>query len=200
MNRSLSGIALLLALALPASTAETATLLYRGTFSGANENPPVPSAGTGLAEVSYDDVAHMLGISVSFSGLTGPTTAAHIHVASVPGGNGGVATQVPSFVGFPLGVTAGSYAQTFDLTQSSSWNPAFITDNGGTTAGAEAALANALAGGLAYFNVHTSFAPGGEIRANLAIPELSTWMAMIVGFGVMGVALRRRRVSARFAV
>ena len=43
-----------------------------------------------------------------------------------------MATRVPSFVGFPLGVTAGSMDNTYDLNLASSYNPAFVTDNGGT--------------------------------------------------------------------
>jgi hypothetical protein len=65
--------------------------------------------------------------------------------------NVGVATQVPTFSGFPLGVTSGTYSELFDLTLASSWNPAFITANGGTTAGAEARLTLGLDQGQAYF-------------------------------------------------
>ena len=66
---------------------------------------------TGFATVVYDDLAHTLSVDASFSGLLGTTTAAHIHAATaVPGvGTAGVATQTPSFVGFPLGVTSGTF-------------------------------------------------------------------------------------------
>src|SRR5439155_25683639 len=79
-----------------------------------------------------------------------------------------------SFVGFPLGVTSGTYDHTLDLTLASSFNPAFITANGGTAASAEAALANALVQGEAYLNIHTQVFPGGEIRTFLtAVPDSS---------------------------
>ena len=42
---------------------------------------------------------------------------------------------------FPLGVTSGTYDNTLDMTQATSYNPAYVTATGGTTAGAEAARA-----------------------------------------------------------
>lgn len=194
MNRSLLYPALpLLALLLTAPAANAAQFIYQGALLGANEVPPVATSGTGVATVRYDDTAHTLQVDATFSGLTGTTSAAHIHVAPSPGANGPVATQVPSFVGFPLGVMAGTYSRVFDLTDAASWNPDFITSSGGTAATAEAALAAALAAGRAYFNVHSSVYPGGEIRANLvAIPEPAGWAMMIAGFGLTGAMLRRR--------
>jgi hypothetical protein len=107
-----------------------------------------------------------------------------------------VATQLPSFINFPVGVTAGAYSNTFDLTNASSWNPAFVTANGGTTAGAEAALLAGSAAGESYLNIHTVAFPSGEIRGFLApAPEPATWAMMILGFGLAGTTLRRRRLA-----
>jgi hypothetical protein len=158
-----------------------ATTTLTGVLSGPKENPSNASPGTGFTTVVYDATAHTLSVDVSFSGLLGTTTASHIHCCVAAPGNVGVATTTPTFPGFPLGVTSGTYSHTLDLTQASSFNPAFVTANGGTTAGAEAALANGFAGGTAYLNVHTTVVPGGEIRsflaaapaANAAIPSLS---------------------------
>jgi len=134
-----------------------------------------------------------------FSGLTGTTTASHIHCCTaVPlTGTTGVATTTPFFTGFPIGVTSGSYNNTFDLTLASSYNSAYITANGGTTATAEAALLSGIALGKAYLNVHSTTFGGGEIRGFLVLaPEPAT-------FGLMGLALagllafgRFRRLSA----
>ena len=41
--------------------------------------PPVESAGTGMADVTYDDATKTLTWTVEYSGLTGPATAAHFH-------------------------------------------------------------------------------------------------------------------------
>ena len=78
------------------------------TFSDAGEANP--SSGTGSGTVNYDSTTHSLTLSASFSGLTGTTTAAHIHAATAAPftGNAGVATQTPSFSGFPLGVSSGT--------------------------------------------------------------------------------------------
>jgi hypothetical protein len=87
---------------------------------------------------------------------------------------------------------------TFDLTMASSYNPAFVTAEGGTVAGAEAALVAGLLAGETYINIHTTMFPGGEIRGFLsAVPEPATWAMMLIGFLGLGFAFRgsRRRVS-----
>src|SRR6266567_793764 len=127
------------------------------TLSGANEVPVVPTAGTGSAVVTLN--GDMMTVNVTFSGLLGNTTASHIHCCAPLGTNAMVATTTPTFPGFPLGVQAGSYTQTFDLTLASSYNPAFITAHGGTVAQAEAAFIAGLLGGQTYFNIHTNLFP-----------------------------------------
>lgn len=192
--RRIARFALLPAFALLSVPAGAAVFVYGANLSGSQESPPAASPGTGVTTVTYDDVLHQLRVDVTFSGLIGTTTASHIHVRPDPATlNGAVATQVPTFAGFPLGVMAGAFDGTFDLTLASSWNPSFITGNGGTTAGAEAAFFAALQSGRAYLNVHSTFAPGGEIRGNLsAVPEPAAWALMILGFGMVGELMRRR--------
>jgi hypothetical protein len=175
-------------LMLPAS-ASALPVTFQATLSGPNESPPTNSPGTGLAVVIYDASAHTLGLDIAFSGLTTPDVAAHIHCCVPPGGNASVATAVPAFPGFPLDVIAGTYVQTLDLTQASSWNPAFVTANG-SIAAAEAALAAGLNAGEAYLNIHTTMFPGGEIRGFLT-PEPTT--AVLLGAGLAALAMARRR-------
>lgn len=146
--------------------AKAVPIVYTISLSGANESPPNASQGIGSAEVDFDIVAHSMRVLVTFSDLLATTTASHIHCPTAVAGTGtaGVATQTPTFTGFPLGVTSGTYDHTFDTTLATTYSPAFIAANGGTTAGAEAALAASLAAGTAYLNIHTTLFPGGEIR------------------------------------
>lgn len=173
--------------------------VYTATLDGAQEVPSNASPGTGTATVTFDPLAHTLEIDVSFAGLLGTTTASHIHAPAAVGANASVATQTPTFIGFPLGVTSGSYNETFDTLDPATYRAAFVTANGGTAAGAEAALALFLDGGLAYLNIHTTTFGGGEIRGQLTrvglpIPEPGTYVAMVgLGLPVLVTLMRRRR-------
>ena len=156
-------------LLLAAVPASAAILHYHCNLSGPAEAPPNASPGIGGAEITIDNVANTMRVQATFLGLLGNTTACHIHTPTAVAGTGtaGVATMTPAFTGFPLGVTSGSMDNTFDLTLTASYNGPFVTANGGTAAGAEAALLAGIAAGKAYFNVHTTTVPGGEIRGFL---------------------------------
>jgi hypothetical protein len=128
----IAALALLLLTAPVAVTAAYATpITFVASLRGDNEVPPTGSPGTGFATVVLDPAAHTMHVDVAFSGLLGPTTAAHIHCCLpsplASGVNAMVATTTPTFTGFPLGVTSGTYSHDFDLTLASSYNPAFIT-------------------------------------------------------------------------
>ena len=178
-----------------AGSAQATIFLYRADLTQA-EVTPTGSPGTGIAFVTIDDVANTMRVVVAFGGLLSPTTASHIHCCTtVPlTGSASVATTVPTFAGFPLGVTTGAYDMTFDLLSLSTYNPAFVTANGGTAAGAMATLLSGLASQRSYLNIHTTLFSGGEIRGFLtAVPEPAEWALLLIGFGGVGVALRRRR-------
>ena len=104
--------------------------------------------------VVINTLANTMSVGANFSGLGSGTTAAHIHCCLSfpfqPNNNVMVATTTPTFPGFPLGVTAGNYAMTFNLLNPASYNPAFITsafNPSGTVAGANAALVSGIAAG-----------------------------------------------------
>jgi len=166
-----------------------APILFTANLNAANENPPTQSAGTGVAKVTIDTVAHTMEVNVIFQGLTSGVTASHIHCCVAPGGNAGVATTTPTFAGFPSGVTSGSYDRILDTSLASTYNPAFVTANSGSVASAEAALFAGIAAGNAYLNIHTTNFGGGEIRGFLvAAPEPATLglvgltLAVLLGF------------------
>jgi hypothetical protein len=172
---------------------------YTTTLSGLNEFPPNASPGVGTALVTVDLDLATLRIQTEFSGLMGNVTAAHIHCCVSPDAatpTVGVATPTPTFPGFPSGVTSGSYDMTFSLGQASSYNAAFVTNNGGTVSGAMQALLNGLDSGEAYLNIHTSVVGAGEIRGFFSpIPEPGS--ASLLGLTLLGAPLLRRRRAAR---
>jgi hypothetical protein len=125
----------------------TKTIPVNGTFSGAQQVPANASTATGTVVGNYDQRSGLLGIKVTYSGLSANASASHIHRA--PAGSNG-----PVQIDFtPLGFTFGAQSGTFSK---------IILLN--TTQAADL-----LAGNL-YVNIHNANFPGGEIRAQLNAP------------------------------
>ena len=111
----------------------------KATLDAKSETPPNASTATGMADIDYDAASKKLTWKLTYSGLTGPATAAHFHGPAEPGKNAGVAVAIPNATTSP---TEGS---------------ATLTD----------AQAADLLAGKYYVNVHTAANPGGEIRGQV---------------------------------
>jgi hypothetical protein len=111
----------------------------KATLSGATEVPANTSTGKGAADIDYDAATKKMSWKLTYSGLTGPATAAHFHGPAEAGKNAGVALAIPNATSSP---TEGS---------------ATLTD----------AQAADLTAGKYYINVHTAANPGGEIRGQV---------------------------------
>jgi hypothetical protein len=112
---------------------------FKATLSGKSEVPPNTSAGTGTADIDYDAATKKLSWKLTYSGLSGPATAAHFHGPAEAGKNAGVAVAIPG------------------ATSSPAEGSAVLTD----------AQAADLTSGKYYVNVHTQANPGGEIRGQV---------------------------------
>jgi len=111
----------------------------KATLDGKSESPPNSSAGKGTADVDYDAATKKLTWKLTYSGLSGPPTAAHFHGPAEPGKNASVAVAIPNPSSSPV---EGS---------------AVLTD----------AQAADLMAGKYYINVHTAADPAGEIRGQV---------------------------------
>lgn len=137
-------------------------------MNGPSESPPNASPGVGWAYIVVDLDLATMRVRATFDGLNGTTAAAHVHglTAAPFTGLAGVMSTAPSFPGFPGGVTGGDYDRLFDMTSAGTYNPAFVTAQGGI-ANAMNAYIDGLRTGRTYFNIHTSAFGGGEIRGFL---------------------------------
>jgi hypothetical protein len=122
------------------SMSSSNVVTWATSLSGANEVPPVDTGATGTLEVKLNKDTGGLSWTLSYTGLSGPATAAHFHGPAVLGQNAGVV------VPFPGPINSGMQGM------------ATITP---------AQMADLLAGKW-YANVHSAAHPGGEIRGQLS--------------------------------
>jgi hypothetical protein len=133
----------LLAAALSAvfvSAASAATINYTAKLSGRREVPKTDSKGTGKLDATFDTNTKEFNYTLTFDGLSGPATAAHIHGPATRAENAGVVAAL------------GDKTPTSPITGSVT-----LTDDQGKF----------LRSDKLYVNVHTAANPGGEIRGQI---------------------------------
>lgn len=121
------------------STMTSNTKTFTANLNGAQEVPAVPGSGAGKATFTLNTATKMLSYTVTYSGLSGPAMASHIHGPAAAGAN--AAPYIPFCA--PCG------------------NP--IT---GSTQITDAQIADMTAG-KTYVNIHTPKNKGGEIRGQI---------------------------------
>ena len=114
--------------------------IFEANLSASQEVPPNTSTATGAAEVQFNENTNKVTWKITFSGMTGPATAGHIHGAAPAGQNAGV------LIPFTGNLNAQPVMGETTIT------PAQYAD---------------MAAGLYYVNIHTASFPGGEIRGQL---------------------------------
>ena len=126
------------------SRSQAATTTFKATLNATSEVPANQSPATGTATVTLDSATNKITWSGTFSGLTGPATAAHIHGPAPAGKNAGVILWIS--------------------TKGSPFNSPF---QGSADQPLTADQAADLMAGNYYVNIHTAANPGGEIRGQL---------------------------------
>ena len=112
---------------------------FKAVLDGKSEVPPTTSTGTGTADVDYDPATKKLSWKLTYTGLTGPATAAHFHGPAAVGENAKPSVPIPAATSSPA-------------------------EGSATLSDEQAAM---LQAGKFYVNVHTGANPGGEIRGQV---------------------------------
>jgi len=134
----------------------------RAKLTGFSEVPSKSTTGKGTFRATFDPAAHSVTYTVTYSDLTGPATASHIHFGQ-EAVNGGIAVFFCDGAGHPACPpgTSGTITGTFTAAD-------VITVTGqGINAGDFDKLIEAIQAGKTYANVHTALFPGGEIRGQI---------------------------------
>jgi len=160
---------------------------FGGPLAGSQEVPAVTTTATGEGTAVISPDGSKIWYFVTYSGLSGPAVAAHIHTGA-SGQAGGVI--------LPLKVTDSPMVGTL--------TSADFKASGPITSFADAVAA--IKGGQTYFNIHTAANGGGEIRGQIGVtvpgslPATSTETAQAASGGSALPALIGLLVFVAFMV
>jgi hypothetical protein len=153
------------AFALPAAGANTE--VFHASLSGFKEVPSaILSEGMGSLRLDLDRATQTIKFTLSFSGLSAPTTQAHIHFGKVHTAGGVIVFFCSNLQGAPPGVQAcpaGGGTVSGTITAAN----VLAVPGQHISAGDFDALTDALTSNTAYANIHTTSFPGGEIRGQI---------------------------------
>jgi hypothetical protein len=133
-------------------------------LTGYQEPPAVSSNAAGSFSAEIDEDAQLITFELTYTGLSSPATASHIHFGN-RFTNGGVSAFLcggGGKPGCPPGTTAEAIV-TGAIGASDVGGPA----GQGIAAGEFDELVAAIRAGVTYVNVHNANFPGGEIRAQI---------------------------------
>jgi hypothetical protein len=126
--------------------AQAAPMSFTVPLTGAEQVPPVETAGKGSAAITYDPATRVVTWDITYSGLSGGATMAHFHGPADKGKNGPVVVWL-----------------------SKQGSPAESPLKGEATLTPD--QAQQFVAGEWYVNVHTPAHPGGEIRGQVIPPK-----------------------------
>lgn len=132
-----------------ATLAVAAPMTFQVPLTGAQQVPPLQTAGSGTANLTYDPATRGVSWTITYSGLSTPVTMAHFHGPAPSGKNAGVQVW---------------------LTKKGASSVSSPIQGQATLTPAEA---KEFMAGQMYINVHTKAHPGGAIRGQVVPPKSS---------------------------
>ena len=119
---------------------------FKVPLTGAQGVPPVDTAGSGTAELTYDPATRVVTWNITYSGLSSPSTMAHFHGPAKQGQNAPPVIWLSTQGSTPANPITGTATLTPDQAQR-------------------------FQAGEWYVNVHTQSHPAGEIRGQVLPPK-----------------------------
>jgi hypothetical protein len=129
-----------------AGAVRAASTSFKVPLTGAQCVPPVDTAGSGTADLTYDPATRIVTWNIAYSGLSSPSTMAHFHGPAQEGKNASPVIWLSTQGSPPANPMKGTATLTPDQ-------------------------AKQFSAGEWYVNIHTKSHPAGEIRGQVVPPK-----------------------------